>query len=373
MTAFAFLSPQQRLPRRPLLPWAQEWTGWLNSIAIANAPPEDLATCLNQLALIDFYLGNAARAETLCYDQIRWVDHLASKMARRGLLRIAFDPWINLGRIFRTTGRWQSAIDNFRIVQSLDQRLSLAIGSIQITCNDWTAICDEDASLRRRLEQIYVLETLKTLLQFAHHEQVDEFLLTLTDLPESLLPFIREARIASLLASEQFQMGMHLAASYINETSGWERLVHATRLAQFMRARELPGNRELIASVFDGVRHSDPALFDLSHVHLAHMATKMALSCKLPNDEIQLFGRLLLNCATKLDDEPLVLEILQTLASASEGNQRTMYCRLQHEAERRSLYSIGRSGTTGDHCVLDAVITQVTQSIYRIVQLQGSV
>ena len=117
-------------PSYPVQEWARILLEDWKRYARIPSDPQRISAICNQAALIFFRLGRASHAERLCRQHIELCQHYFRTTGDPAALLYAFQPLVNLGRLFAASGDVTSA----GVIHEALQRL---------------LICDDDARLLR--------------------------------------------------------------------------------------------------------------------------------------------------------------------------------------------------------------------------------
>lgn len=212
-----FLLLQDRPIQKPLQDWAAEI---IQAVEADN--PEDpeshtrLSTCLNLGALVEVFRGQFANAHRLCDAHLMWLARLACMHEDRvGVLLLAFQPWVNQGRLYRLEARLDDALRHFSIVTDHAAGQSLVFGPCTITGEIWEVIMDRDPSVLAVLSNVYLVDSLKAYFRCKSYESALEFVAKHRSTAVRAAPdLLLEAEILSLVGLRRFDQVQVLAASY---------------------------------------------------------------------------------------------------------------------------------------------------------------
>lgn len=186
------LWPYERPARSALAPWATALTGRLAS----PGSPQETATWLNQAALVFSHLGATEVARWVCHEHIGLFARAAS--SDRGLIALALQPTINLGRLDVLAGKHASGREHFRLAEHLAARDAVNLaGRCRVQAGDWEYLTAFDSTLEATLTTVYVIDSIQSWLAEGSHRDILSFTERVTARPGPL-PWaaISEARVA---------------------------------------------------------------------------------------------------------------------------------------------------------------------------------
>lgn len=367
----ALLIPHEKLVREPLQKWAGRWLEWVMcqepSLCVDLRRTRELAKCLNQVALIEFYRGNRLGAECLCWLQIEWIHRLVMQTQAADLLEIALQPWINIGRLQMAEGSFDGAMAKFCVLQEFDRRTLLAIGPIRFTDAAWNRIHASESDLRSRLEAVFVIDSLKCLLVSGQVEEVHSFRRHQSDISPYLHPFFAEAEILAFVAAGSLRIGLDLALRYMNETEGWKRIVFALRVANLLKKMASPSFDDLCVSLLESIQGVDFEQLELPELHIAYQIVRIAAAEGHSEMAVGCIARKVLHRSITVGDEPLVAGITECLLLTSSGFEKDYWRSRHNEVLQRSDYIQFRG--SGDRSESHpTVFADLTNAIHQILR-----
>jgi hypothetical protein len=211
-----FLLVHDRPARKPLQDWAGEVLRAVASLDPDGDDPAALSTCLNVGALIEASCGRSENAHHLCDVQLAWLDRLsAGHRDPAGVLVLAFQPWVNKGRLHGLHGRADDALRHFSVLADEAVSRPRVLGPCTITPETWTAIVERDPSVQAVLDNIYVVDSLKTFFRSGRYEVAHGFVERQRQVgTEANVDLLLEAQILSLAALGHFDEVVGCADSY---------------------------------------------------------------------------------------------------------------------------------------------------------------
>jgi hypothetical protein len=232
-----------RIKRPPLRAWASEILGALRAAA-AQKPArwQQIASCMNVAALIEAYRGDRAGAKELCGAQLRWIGNLTKSHSSPSMVELAFQPWINLGRLLRIEGDFKGALSRFALFLDQAAGRDLRLGPMWIDAARFQQIADETPMLRLFLEGVYVVDSLKTYLAAKDHQGVLAFARRCRASGASGgLPYLEEAEVIALSC-----LGRYGDALEVTDKKVWQRSPYLNVVSRSYRAAilALSGERE---------------------------------------------------------------------------------------------------------------------------------
>lgn len=232
-----------RIKRPPLRAWASSILGALHAAA---APKPDrwqpIASCMNVAALIEAYRGDRAGAKELCGAQLRWISNLSKSHSSPAMFELAFQPWINLGRLLRIEGDFKGALARFGLFLDQAAGRDLHLGPMSIDAASFRQIADKTPTLRLFLEGVYVVDSLKTYLAAKDHQGVLAFARRCRAAGASGgLPYLEEAEVIALSC-----LGRYGDALEVTDKKVWQGSPYLNVVSRSYRAAllALSGDRE---------------------------------------------------------------------------------------------------------------------------------
>jgi tetratricopeptide (TPR) repeat protein len=175
---------------------------------------QDLIGCYNEFALIETYFGRSRDAEYLCNKALELLLSLVGQTGRYGCYGAAFDPFVNLGRLERLEGNYDKALARFRSVQSALRGITTSLGPIELTPKI-LAIVFEDRRLVPVLREVFVVDSLKTLMKAHKYDEILQFACECEDdAGPSSRQFLLEACIVALGAAGECKEALRVLDMY---------------------------------------------------------------------------------------------------------------------------------------------------------------
>lgn len=153
----------------PLSSWSEDLVELLQRSNAAE-PDEQVRTLsiLSNAALVFTYLGAPETAKKICEAELFWIADRCDSLAEdetAHLLRLAIDPWVNLGRLLGFRGATESALEHFATVYSLNSGSEVFLGPCCFTQNIWRKILSIDPQMASVCRAVYVIDSLKAFFQ----------------------------------------------------------------------------------------------------------------------------------------------------------------------------------------------------------------
>ncbi|MDQ0798303.1 hypothetical protein [Streptomyces sp. B1I3] len=173
---FAYHYP--RIQRFPLTYWSEGLIDFLQRRTTSDFDEQaKTLSSLSNAALVFAYLGQLDKAKEICEAQLYWLANNASGSGESSLLnRLALDPWVNMGRLLGYQGETKKALTHFANVHSLASRGEVSFGPCQITSQAWKEIVDRHPHMKGVPQAVYVIDSLKALLQAGDHQGALNFI-----------------------------------------------------------------------------------------------------------------------------------------------------------------------------------------------------
>jgi hypothetical protein len=318
------LTPQDRPVRLPLAQWAAKKLDEFSRLRQSDSydQPEvcgPIVDCFNEAALIETYYGRLDRAEALCHAAMQWVAGLVHATGSTFCYRFALQPYVNLGRLDRIEKRWQESLDKFRIVEEALRGNPVRFGPIAIDEKSLAAMTARFPDLAV-LRNIFILDTLKTLLKAAWFEKVLAFCpFWISPSMKKQNDFMCEASLAALECMEYHAQALELNDEFLRGNPGSRnRLVFLYRRIEILLAvNDVEAVRlaRKLAAVFAAYEG------DLSHNKLIVLARICEIMLALDLPEVGPLLRSGLSAAAKLGEVFLQREFLQMLARTATADE----------------------------------------------------
>jgi tetratricopeptide (TPR) repeat protein len=310
-----------RIERRSLRPWARELHGRLVSasdllVATHEQPDvwEEIATCMNNAALIEVFRGAPRSARALCELQLRWIDGLVRTHGLAAAHALALQPWINIGRLLRSAGNHVEALRYFSLFVAMQADMTLHLGPIVIDAATWRAVVSSK-EVRTFLAAVYVIDSWKTHMAAGNHAGAVEFLRRATALTGAeVAGQLAEAEAISLARLGRYQEALDVLDREVWQSASYTKLVRVTYRVAFMAAAgQVDQTRRLLEQLAGRVLSTrldttpDQRVVRYLH-HLGLMARCLELAGLAAR--IWLVG---LGSARQLADVPLEVAFLESL------------------------------------------------------------
>lgn len=295
-----------------------------------------VSTYYNQAALIELNYGRMENALRLCLAHLQWLSLVVNETGQLELSELALQPWINLGRLDRFTGKPEASLEKFALLLKGKTKEELDLGRLTITARHWEAIARQNPNLYSFIETVYILESLKTHLKSKNYEAILRFREgSHVESFDNLKDFWAEARIVALCRVGRKSDALALIKEYTSKGKFWNwpifHLHKAALLAALGDIREARERLEELAHVVEGfVVAEKPNLsklfFALKVVTLLKSLGEVEAAYHLSQA-----GHL---GATKINDEPLQFDFLINLVylSAQECERKMWVERLRETA-----------------------------------------
>jgi hypothetical protein len=309
---------QDRLVRKPIAPWRASLVRQLGeAIGSPDIAFDHIAPLLNQLALLEAYQGNTARALEACAAQIRFWQRLARSPGNEHRLGNVVQPWINIVRLERWNQKLDSSIALYRelaparrsTLATLQRRYGIAL-----TFDELVQL-DPQADVRAVLDVVYWREYGHLLLNAGANDALERHLEAgLGQVAGALLVFLFETLLAY-----QASRGHHasaLALLHRNRLAqrGLYRLPFAA-LAMFLAWRaESSEFAGLAETVFDAAVSGEHNERDGRGMLLLVDIARLFEWFGLQRQELELL-QLACDIALEVDDEVLQFEVMRRLAT----------------------------------------------------------
>jgi hypothetical protein len=349
----AILLPHQRLIRQPLPQWATALDVTVRRV-LADAISENggpsigivrqIVACFNEAALVETYFGRRDRAASLCRGALDWIAAARRVTSSDAVCETAFQPYVNLGRLARIERRWNDSLDAFRTVRDALNGHATTIGPIELG-EPALAEALRDADVRRSLDHMYVIDSLKTLLKaewcdaaiaFVRGEQTP---LDQTTRRQSL----REGLTIALCGAGRYAEAAEIAERELAEPNTPHRALFVFRRAEALAgAGSVDAARQLAQGLAASFQANQRAL---GQNQLSLLLAVVPLARRLGIDAEPL-AALGLESARRLGDVLLRgqwLDLLGTWPAREES--RHGYARERQEVNRESWY--GTAATAG--------------------------
>lgn len=209
------------LVRLPLPRWSQQVLDLLQQSMGINPDYGLISVCFNQAALLEFNFGRTERAFKLCYAHLEWLAELISRTGRLELAVQAFDPWLNLGRLERLTGKYALSLERFEILSQFSAQNETILGPLTLTTDHWQAIVNDRPDIEAFVRKACLTDILKTLLKSKQYratleliEEIEEYNSAQNVYNQNSYRLLLEAKFISLCRLERIEEALELIALY---------------------------------------------------------------------------------------------------------------------------------------------------------------
>jgi hypothetical protein len=354
----ALLLPSDRIARAPLTAWAGRLLERVERCQRERRTlwglGEELATVCNNAALIAAHRGDARTAWTLCELQVRHFDRLARRARQEDLATLTVQPWVNIGRLEALRGDWEAALARFARLNHKGADGRLCLGTVRVGPGEHE-LPQRKEGFEAFLQTVYVVDSLKALLQARRWEEVDPFVrpLSLADRP-GLAAFAREAQVVAAARRGDLDRARELAVETGRAQQGWFRAVFRLRLAE---AQALSGETAEAAELLTSLAEVTGKLSDeaKSTLNVLYVTSRLAAACHEAGlDEAA--------CAVARDvyeggraagDEVFQIEALEVLARSAPAGERGEWAAALEGARAETEYRRFRRGEPAESPVID--------------------
>jgi hypothetical protein len=344
------LLPQARIPRIPLAEWAETLSRRLARCRTAFLPPRELALEVagisNNAALLAALHGDRDQAWTLCERQIEWQHRCSRRVGDPAIAAHGVQPFVNLGRLEALAGNWEEALARFARLKGYRSEGEVDLGQVCVERAGWQAVSGSREDFDRLLENMYVVDSLKALLQNRRFEEALVFTAELRpQIRPELLLLAREAEVVAWSWIGRHRHARRVAEDAARETRAWERAVFRLRLGETLgasgdvegAATALRPLAEVAAQLSPGRRRDLQVLYVL--VRLVGACAETGLV-----EAATAVARAAYEGARATGDEVFQIECLRFLTSAAPADERDGWCEALEALERSTLYERYRLG-----------------------------
>lgn len=339
------LTPQDRPIRLCLQDWAMlKLRDFARLKKMSYEQPEicgDIVDCYNEAALIEVYYGRVDYAANLCNAAMKWIADVVRSSGNSACYRFAVQPYVNLGRLDRIARRWQESLQKFKVAQQVSVGNPVTFGPISIDRNSLQKMTQGFAD-QTVLQNIFILDTLKTLLKATWYRKVLNYFPDWENFPVLVhRDFICESFLVALAGLGEYDQALELCGQYLRNNHGRNRLVFLYRRAEiFVAAGKSEQAMRILQNLVIAFR-SYPG--ELTQNKLIILASLCRMMIRLGFSEVETLLQGGVAAASKLQDVLLLRDFLQMLVQVSCGWE------LKDEIERRlaaldtaSLYNSAR-------------------------------
>jgi hypothetical protein len=338
----AILLPHQRLIRQPIPSWATTLDATVRRV-LAEGPglridrARRTVACFNEVALVETYFGRRDRAAALCRAALDWVAAARHLTSSDAICETAFQPFVNLGRLARIERRWRDSLDTFHAVRHALEGQPTRLGPIELD-ESAVAAALSDAEVRRTLENMYLIDSLKTLLKADWHDEAIVFAREeLTSLDDTnRRQSLREGLAIALCRAGRCDEAAAVAQRELVEPQAPHRAMFMFRRAEaLMGAGRIETARPLCRTLEESF-HANPRALGQSQLALLLAFLPLARVIGLDVESLAVLG-----CASalRLGDVLLRCELLDVLGTCAVSEEaRRTYARELDEVRRASWY-----------------------------------
>ncbi|MCA1702626.1 MAG: tetratricopeptide repeat protein [Actinobacteria bacterium] len=212
-----FLHPYDKPVRVPLQVWGERVRDELKVLAADPIGRHvEISIGMNLAALIQSFAGRLDEARSICLAELAWVEELSKRVHRDdALLHLAFQPWINLGRLLRLQGRSDEALEHFSPALAAKRGESLQLGPCAVPGNSWNRILNGTPSFAQFLWTVFVLDSLRTHLATRAFSDAHDFARRWFggDATEHVSAFLQEGSVLALGGMGAFEAAHESARS----------------------------------------------------------------------------------------------------------------------------------------------------------------
>lgn len=317
------LSLRDQIVRRPLVPWGRDIISAIGAVATTGSRSAESMTLgmryANNAALVASYCGHYAAAGVICHAQIDAISREIMRTGNEQVCTLAFDPWINLGRLKTLDGDIAGAMKQFAAVYSqIGSPCTIGPGAIAGPMRE--QLRDSSTDISHVARSAYYIDSVRALFRCAQYERVLDFLdVDWIAVPPSLALTLSEALVVALGRLGRIDDAMAIARQYIHSQDPWARLVMRTRLAELLLTDDSP---ERAARTLSTVARACFALrlFEKPRLDTIPIAQTVSTLLQALGDAA---GKLLADEALRgarfLDDEVLQIELLSFLVAGGYG------------------------------------------------------
>jgi hypothetical protein len=203
------LAPYERPARIGLREWATRIADRIEP----DGDPVAVTGALNNAALIFSHLGRTDVARWACTSQLEWLARRAER--HPPALALAFQPYINIGRLESFTGAGAKARERFARMRAYADASPVDLGPCTVEAEQWATILAADPQLPTVLSSAVVIDALKSWFVERRYAAAARYLSDIR--PEQLrLPpvTVHEGMVICLV-----ELGRHEDA--LTEASSW--------------------------------------------------------------------------------------------------------------------------------------------------------
>ncbi|MCC6557105.1 MAG: hypothetical protein IT372_29485 [Polyangiaceae bacterium] len=337
------LVPRERPARPPLPEWIAEVERALDA---AGEDVEGVLSCFGQAARIERCFGRLHVAESGCAAELRLVREESARRGDPAFLARAFEPWIELSRLDRLSGKEESSLRKLSRLPAAARGGAIALGAVEIRAEDWPAVEVARPGLAPWLDATWIAESLETMLAAKSFQRAFEFTAREPRPPRhTAAPLLAEARIVALCHLGRRDAAWDEAARHSVDVMACFRPVFTLRAAQALAcfgvergALDLVRDLADLARGYRAAERPNTAKLDLIAEVAALASTLGARDIALELAEEGLAG------ATHHRDEPLQGAFLTRLAALDPRHREAL-----HDFRRRTWYASLRTAPATGH------------------------
>jgi hypothetical protein len=342
----ALLRPQDRIPRAPLGRWAgrlsRKLERCLRDERTAGGVSEQVGSIANNAALIAAHRGEGAVAWRLCERQLWWQHRLSRRARAAAIASRCVQPWVNLARLEALTGRCDAALARLQLLAGRRPGRWLALQPVRADGVGCQPIQHTDGDFEVMLENIYIIDSLKALLQNRRWAEAAEFATRMRrEGPARLALWSDEAAVvaASRMGDHDGARAAVQAGLGRPEAVAWHRATFHLRRAEVEAcAGNLNGARGELGRLVQVALRLSPAA--RSQLQPMYVLVRVAAACAevgMAKEALQVAGAVYEGACTA-DDEVMRIEALRILAEWAPDEARAEWNEALGALERTTEY-----------------------------------
>jgi len=348
MTTPAILTPLDRIPREPMLPWARQLVDAIKKRFESVRNTRDRARTLgwigNNAGFIAAHRGDGEVAWRLTERQLWWHGRQARRSGDAAITAFGVQPWVNLGRLEALGGRWREALTRFAGLATYEVADRLEMGCVRVGGRAWSVVTPSREEFLGFLEVVYIADSLKAMLLNGRFELVHPFAERFKG-GGGLRWMCEEACVVAECRTGDFGAAVARARAGAGEAKGWHRAVLRLRMAEAHAcAGEIDRAGEILAQMAGVVRQLSPG--QKANPELMPITARLAGACHEAGlaAEACAVAREVLKGARAANDEMIQIEMLRLLAAAAPDEERETWIDAARTAEEATEYARFRRG-----------------------------
>ncbi|HEV3050466.1 MAG TPA: hypothetical protein VGX50_09170, partial [Longimicrobium sp.] len=311
--------------------------------------------------------GERAAAVSLCERQMWWQHRLSRRAGDAGIARRSVQPWVNLARLEAIAGEWEAALSRLQRLRPHGRTGAIALQPVRSDGMGCQHIAQDGGAFSRVVENIYVVDTLRALLQ---NRRFDEVLGFSEQVHRAFRPFLGlwalEASMVAASSLGDAELARRLGGDALQreEVTAWRRMLFRLRLAEVEAcAGDLARAREALGPLVRAeARLSREARSPLQSLYiLARLASACLEAGLLP--EAAAVARGVYDGARTAGDEVFQVEALRTLAAAAPPGETAAWEEALRALEASTEYRQYRSrqAPPPDPAAFDALCAELAE------------